>query len=119
MARPERSTPAVDEVEPPVARVALHTSPAPEPPEPGPAVAVQTQETPRTPLSDATQSTLRERLGIASNPGNLPTGTTERHKAQRRAFWEAVIEPGITRVRRDFRWQEIDVDGCVKPRRFG
>lgn len=53
---------------------------------------------------------LRDLLGIASNPGNFATGGSEDAVAKRRAFFDAVTGLGIHRVRRDFRWEQIEAE---------
>ena len=55
-----------------------------------------------------TRRKLREICGIASNPGDLPVGTDPRSVLLRQGYFDSALELGGVRIRRDFRWQDIE-----------
>lgn len=51
---------------------------------------------------------LADLVGLASNPGDLPLGADVSSAARRAFYFRKMRELGIHRVRRDFRWSEIE-----------
>src|SRR5215472_1844591 len=54
------------------------------------------------------QKPLRELCGLASNPGDLPLGTDPASSGKRAGYFTAAQELGISLIRRDFVWSEIE-----------
>jgi hypothetical protein len=78
--------------------------PVPEQSSPRPSWLAEAERIERPPV----RRPLRELLGIASNPQDLPLGNDDEARALRQGYWDAALELGGAMVRRDFRWEEIE-----------